>query len=460
MSTLSSSCLALQIERVLGASPPHTAANVHHICTQWNLGTLCSGADTLLVALDECARQCNAPLARQSLSCDIDPTPRLFMRLHGRQDRMFMDVTRLVTHDGTSMDAMTATPVVVPSVGMTIHGTVCRQFSSLCDKSLRTQSLRDSIAGTRNISSLATIGGVLKYILKFLPKLALFENVATVATSKNISVLREIRVVLEEAGYVWFERVINSQSCGSPQDRRRVLFGGVLLPCSSERAARFRSDMDAIADGLPSVDTAPPIDAYLTDLHLPAQRRPKRELSRGTSWLHEHRLHCSMQSVGVAGRAVSSVASATTPSPRSFTTEEIERYMDNPGVTCLPLRERDILRMKMVEFGDGICGHSLPVHTSIDFDHKPFKRTSLCCVTPRLKVFDFDIGRCYSGYELFKIQLGIPSDGAVCNAFPHLDQISDDQLRHLAGNAFSLPAFATVFIALVGSLAEEEVLRM
>ena len=114
----------------------------------------------------------------------------------------------------------------------------------------------------------------------------------------------------------------------------------------------------------------------------------------------------------------------------------------------------------MVELGDGICGHSFPVHTSIDFDTKPFKRTSLCCVTPRMKVFDFDIRRCYSGYELFKIQLGIHSDGAVRNAFPHLDQISDDQLRHFAGNAFSLLAFATVFIALVGSLIEEEVLRI
>ena len=82
----------------------------------------------------------------------------------------------------------------------------------------------------------------------------------------------------------------------------------------------------------------------------------------------------------------------------------------------------------------------------------PFPSTLFPCVTTRLRVLDFSDMKLYSGLEHLKLQLGIHDDKEVTQLFQSYGQFTEECYRHIAGNGFSLPQFATVFLCVASSI--------
>ena len=159
------SLLTHVIQKCIATLPASGKASLRHVLSQWDLGSLCSGADTAVHALDCISRELGAELIQHTMACDIDSVPRLFAQLHGRQRRLSMDVARLCCSDGCATDAMSGGKLQpAPSCKTTLHGTVDKQFSSLCFAENRNKSIHDDATGAADDSSLATLNGVLSYI--------------------------------------------------------------------------------------------------------------------------------------------------------------------------------------------------------------------------------------------------------------------------------------------------------
>ena len=67
-------------------------------------------------------------------------------------------------------------------------------------------------------------------------------------------------------------------------------------------------------------------------------------------------------------------------------------------------------------------------------------------------MLDFSEMKVYTGLEHLKVQLGIHDDEEVAHLFPSYNQFTEECYRHMSGNAFSLPQFATVFLCVASSI--------
>ena len=108
--------LSKQIHKSFNVLPVGARRNTETLMRRWPLGTLCSGADTCVKAFDCMARSLEVPLVNHKMSCDIGPTQRLSVKLHGRQDRLWMDVNRLTSCDGLAVASATCVMCLSESV--------------------------------------------------------------------------------------------------------------------------------------------------------------------------------------------------------------------------------------------------------------------------------------------------------------------------------------------------------
>ena len=450
VSHIAGSCLAQTIHRGLDLGGEQLAVKLAFTLQTLSLGTLCSGIDGCVVVFDFLAHKLHINCIRHVMSCEIAHWPRLFLLTYGRSTSLYSDICRLVTYDGRATDARLAplgTLSVVPRAGILVAGTVCRQFSKLCDSGKRAKTCDDT-------NSTKTLSAFRDYVAKYKPSLIMLENVIQIGHW-----LTEVHLQFRSLGYLTYDRVIDPINFGLPEERPRRYFVAVLLnvPVSAARQSEFEACMDYFiksCEMVPGTFT-PPLCLYLLQDSHPlleassssVTKNRRRQLGRTNSWLEEHYVH----SAHATGPPKSAEAVA-------FTAEQIDELMSAPGVCCLPDREQDIVRLKAKEFGSFLYGRTITVSTTLQFGHCPSLAVRAHTLTCGVRFFDFNLRRIWHGFEHFKIQLGVDSDLAVESLYPSLQtNFLDAQLRHMAGDGFALPAFAVFFLAIIYSLHKEEV---
>ena len=457
--------LACQISRCLDVCGQNGLDNLEHIFGHWGFGSICSGGDFVTVAFDYMSVETGSRLGtrcsriNQVMACEIKPDNRLFIRVQGRSQRLFMDATRLTQPDMKSVCAIAGAPVPVPSCELTAHGTVCKQFSAVCHTSQRIRTLGNvsDASGAAADSSVATIAGVLRYIRVHLPFLPIFENVVPVSFGGLDGIARQVLDALDPLGYVTWLVKTTSRDFGNPQDRCRVYFGGILMPwLTTDERKRESEKLTAAVRAKCALCVSSQLDvpmaAYATRL-VPKSvgtGKRKRELSRGNSWVNDHHEHeCRMVADGYLGI---SCHGASSSGSSSFTRHETDEIMNSIVLSNLPQREQDFVRMRVLEFGTALRGQSIALNMTLDYDPRPFPATLFPCITTRLKVLDFSEMKVYTGLEHLKVQLGIHDDEEVARLFPSYNQFTEECYRHMSGNAFSVPEFATVSLCVASSI--------
>jgi len=251
--------------------------------------------------------------------------------LHSKARHIFPDVTRLICEDGKQVDARSLNSVVVPGALIVIAGTSCKQFSALCNPGKRAKTLGATDLGLgRDQSSVKTMMGMLKYVETTLPGILILENVQGIESAarqsadddEGTSVLDDVLARLRLLGYLTWSVMVDAYRCGSPQQRRRVWYGGLLSPrdCADEdfiaRNAELERDISAAIRRM-SAANEPALEEFLLPDDDPrvaglrdARRCELRKNSLGPApgsgcqsdaWVHVH------------GRAEQEVASLAQP---------------------------------------------------------------------------------------------------------------------------------------------------
>ena len=121
--------------------------------------------------------------------------------------------------------------------------------------------------------------------------------------------------------------------------------------------------------------------------------------------------------------------------------------LSSTHVATLTARERDLLRLRALEYGEELSRVIVPLHESVGRS-KPHRPGYVNALTPHSLLFHGKRMRLLLGWEHFKIQMGLSSEAAMEEYVPHHAEFTDLFYRKAAGNAFSNDAFATVVIAI------------
>ena len=233
---------------------------------------------------------------------------------------------------------------------------------------------------------------------------------------------------------------------------------------SSERLAEAHRLTEQVASTMTRCEV-PDYDVVVSDYssNIAVKSLPtRRSLKRTNSWLQHH---YERETDMITTASLSSVSLAPTGrngngSASCFTTGEFHEILHAPQVAMLSDRERDVVRMRMTEYGDFLNGRSIILNMSLDYERLPFDATGSPTITARTKILDITKRKIYTGIEHFKIQCGIASDRVMQEHFSHLHCFSDDCYRQFSGNAFCLPQFSTIFICLVASIEYATLARL
>ena len=123
----------------------------------------------------------------------------------------------------------------------------------------------------------------------------------------------------------------------------------------------------------------------------------------------------------------------------------------------LGLREQEAIRLKALEYGIEIRGGLLPISPSLGRIYLVGRNGCAPCLTRNLRLFHWPSRRILCGWEHFKLQCCIADDNLLSPFISeHLQRtVADNEFRQMAGDAFSLAAFSSFFLAVVGSLPVE-----
>ena len=214
------SCLDRVIRQGLAQGDSDLQAKLRLVLSLLTFGTLCSGIDGCVVAFDKLSAELGIAPVVHELSCELATWPRMFLLTFGRSNNLFGDATRLVTHDGKAIDARSGDLKLVPGCGMLVAGTVCRQFSALCENSKRATS-------SENTDSIRTLQGFKDYVHAHTPRIVILENVVQIQPW-----LVDLHKDFRKIGYLTHDEVVNASDVGVPEDRIRRFFTGVFIGSS------------------------------------------------------------------------------------------------------------------------------------------------------------------------------------------------------------------------------------
>ena len=284
------------------------------------MATLCSGTDggisVAVEYIDKGLGGVGSPWVHL-FACDKDPQVQRWLVQHSKARHIFPDVTRLICEDGKQVDARSLNSVVVPGALIVIAGTSCKQFSALCNPGKRAKTLGATNLG-RDRSSVKTMMGLLKYVETTLPGILILENVQGIESAdddEGTSVLDDVLARLRLLGYLTWSVMVDAYRCGSPQQRRRVWYGGLLSPrdCADEdfiaRNSELERDISAAIRRM-SAANEPALEEFLLldddprVARLRCESRNRRVPGSGCqndAWVHVH------------GRAEQEVASLAQP---------------------------------------------------------------------------------------------------------------------------------------------------
>ena len=215
------------------------------------MATLCSGTDGgINVAVDYIDKGLGgvgSPWVHL-FACDKDPQVQRWLAQHSKARHIFPDVTRLICQDGKQVDARSGKSAVVPGALIAIAGTSCKQFSALCIPGKRAKTLGATNLG-RDRSSVKTMMGLLAYVETTLPGILILENVQGIESAgddEGTSVLDDVLARLRLLGYLTWSMMVDAYRCGSPQQRRRVWYGGLLsqLDCDDENFIARNAELE------------------------------------------------------------------------------------------------------------------------------------------------------------------------------------------------------------------------
>ena len=129
--------------------------------------------------------------------------------------------------------------------------------------------------------------------------------------------------------------------------------------------------------------------------------------------------------------------------------------LSSSHVATLTARERDLLRLRALEYGEELSRLIVPLHESVGRS-KPHRLGYVNALVPHSLLFHGKRMRPLLGWEHFKIQMGLSSEAAMEEYVPQHAEFSDPFYKKAAGNAFSNDALATVVIAIWGSVRPAE----
>ena len=105
----------------------------------------------------------------------------------------------------------------------------------------------------------------------------------------------------------------------------------------------------------------------------------------------------------------------------ALSNDQLNEILLSPGAQALCARDRDVLRLKLLEHGVKILNSRLPVNMSLE-RVKPLSGEILPCLTTKLTLFEIARRRKILGYEHFKVQMGIHCDVTLSQPFEHLQE--------------------------------------
>ena len=129
--------------------------------------------------------------------------------------------------------------------------------------------------------------------------------------------------------------------------------------------------------------------------------------------------------------------------------------LSSSHVATITARERDLLRLRVWEYGEELSRLIVPLHESLGRS-KPHRLGHVNALLPHSLLFHGKCMRLLLGWVHFNIQMGLPSEAAMEEYVPQHAEFTDPLYRKAVGNAFSNDAFATVVIAIWGSVHPAE----
>ena len=384
-----------------------------------------------------------------AVEVESDPRKREWLRAFSKPELLFDDVTAFGDDHGESVNHMTGNPATLPaSLGFFNFGFSCKDFSSLNNGS---REWAPGCLASGQGSTGATWKGNLDIVDATRPFVLLAENVAAAGRGKPFE---QMVADLFDRGYTLFKCLMNAANYGLPQDRVRSWFGAI-------RSDLLSPDVDNDLCGLielMQIKDPLPLDRFLLapdsdylrsvmEARLQASEKKTKALAKakvkprftlkskqkGRKWVADHwrvrrlldmPVHSSTQPPHIT-----EAAHKNAMCPRE--SDLLSIVLEGPS-------RPDAVKSPTLELK-----HSAPRVVGLGGQAKKrrFQGSTSCLLpTSRMVVMPPSVPemRYLTGREALAIQ------GIECGSGHGL---TDSELLHLAGNAFSGGCFAAVFLA-------------
>ena len=255
-------------EMVQRLAPHDVALAKAHLQRRANvitLGTCCSGTDVCSFAVNEVMLALGGAMEHE-FSCEMHETKQRFIRRFHAPKKMFQDVTTLAH---MSLDVISMSQRVVPSVDVVIAGFSCKDVSILNKHSARNKGC--VLEGSLRTGG--TFEGVRHYCEISRPGIVILENVTALLNSGSSGMSGADAVVqsMNALGYAVLVLQLQPLVHGVPHRRERVFFlcmrvsGAALSGTQVQSFSKLMDDIKAIVMNDLSLPLVPLTDVLLSD---------------------------------------------------------------------------------------------------------------------------------------------------------------------------------------------------